>query len=62
MFIRRWLEKNAAMRRGADEILDIRWREGTTEDVALPIGELLLEDLVATELVPPDSGGDVAQG
>ena len=34
--------------------------ERAGEDVALAVGEPLLEHLVAAELVAPDGGGDVA--
>ena len=34
--------------------------ESPLEDLEFPVGEPLLEHLVAAELVAPDSGGDVA--
>ena len=49
------------MQRGVGEVLDLRGREGTTEDVVLPIGEPLLEGLVATELVLPEAAGMLHQ-
>ena len=41
-------------------MLDFLRSERAGEDVALPVGEPFLEDLVAAEFVAPDSGGDVA--
>ena len=46
---------------GIGEVPDFFGAEGAGEDGALPVGEPLLEDLVAAELVAPDGGGDVAQ-
>ena len=45
---------------GVGEVLDLLRPERAGEDVALPVGEPLLEDLVAAELVAPDGSGDVA--
>ena len=42
------------------EVLDFFGAEGAIEDGALVVGEPLLEDLVAAELVAPDCGWDVA--
>jgi len=41
-------------------VLDFLWVERAAEDGLLAVGEPLLEDLVAAELVAPDGGGDVA--
>ena len=45
---------------GIGEVLDFFGFEGTVEDVAFAVGEPFFEDLVATEFVGPDGGGDVA--
>ena len=39
---------------------DLVRRQQPVEDSALPVGEPLPEDLVATELVAPDSGRNIA--
>ena len=43
---------------GFGEVLDLVRLEGPAEDGALAVGEPFLEDLVATEFVGPDGGGD----
>ena len=41
-------------------MLDFFRLERTAKDIAFPVGEPFLEDLVAAELVAPDGGGYVA--
>ena len=45
---------------GVGEVLDFFRAQRASEDVLLTVGEPLLEDLVAADLVAPDGVGDVA--
>ena len=45
---------------GLGEVVDFVGVKGAAEDGSLAVGEPLLQDLVAAELVFPDGGGDVA--
>ena len=46
--------------RGVSEVLNLIGRERPSENVAFTIGKPLFEDLVAAELVVPNSGGNVS--
>ena len=45
---------------GVGEVLDFLREQRPAQDLALPVGEPLLEDLVAAQPVVPHGGGDVA--